>query len=727
MDAAAPLVGLDAVVIDTETTGLDTRSARIVQMAAVRIVKGSVVADEPFVTLVDPGQPIPAASTAIHGLADADVAGAPGFVEAYAAFRAYVGFDMLVGHTVAFDLAVIGGECGRTGLPYRPLPALDTALLAEVANPGLAGTGIETLAAWLGVEVVGRHTAPGDALTTARIFAALVPYLRDRGIRTCGEAEAACRELVDARAAAGRASLGDARGIAVSERPLARIDAYPFRHFNRDLMSSPPRVIGPDAPIGDAIATMTGNRVSSLFVSGSDGAPRAIVTERDVMRAIAAGGAAALGRPVGEIASAPLVAVAAGDHIHRAIGRMSALGIRHLAVAEPDGTIVGALSARDLLRLRASEAITLGDAIDNATDVGALAAAWARLPAVAAALLDEDVAAIDIAAIVSREIAAMTARAAVIGEARMAEAGEGPPPADYAVLVLGSVGRGESLLAADQDNAIVFAEGDDVGFAGAAASANVGKAADDVGMGVGKIDAWFADIGLHVADILHECGIPRCKGGVMARNPEWRRPLSGWKATVDRWVTRSNPRDLLLVDIFFDLACAHGATALADEIWRYSYDSAAHHADFAKLLAEASSGFQPPITFLGGLRTEGGRVDLKAGGLLPIVSGARVLSICHHLPARATPERLVGIRRLGIGGAGDLDNLVEVHRLILDHMLRQQVEDIGAGVPPSNKVDIRRLSPSRRNELRDALKSLRGVETMVRDMIFAKPLGGREA
>jgi len=500
-----------------------------------------------------------------------------------------------------------------------------------------------------------------------------------------------------------------------SERPLARIDAYPFRHFNRDLMSSPPRVVGPDVAIAEAIAAMTGGKVSSLFVSGADGQPEAIVTERDVMRAVAADGGGALTRPVGEIASAPLVTVAAGDHIHRAIGRMSAHGIRHLAVVERDGTVVGALSARDLLRFRASEAITLGDAIDNADDVGALAAAWARLPAVAAALLDEDVAAIDVAAIVSRELAAMTARAAVLGEARLVEAGRGPPPADYAVLVLGSGGRGESLLAADQDNAIVYADaGEDVGTGGDGEGGTVGK-------DVGVADAWFADIGLHIADILHECGIPYCKGGVMAKNPEWRHSLSGWKATVDRWVTRSSPQDLLLVDIFFDLAGAHGVDALVDEIWQYSYDSGAHHADFAKLLAEASAGFQPPISFFGGLRSEEGRVDLKLGGLLPIVSGARVLSICHHLPARSTPERLVGIRRLDIGGAGDLENLVEVHRLILDHMLRQQVEDIAAGVPPSNKVDVKRLSQGRRNELRDALKSLRGIETMVRDMIFASP------
>ena len=121
--------------------------------------------------------------------------------------------------------------------------------------------------------------------------------------------------------------------------------------------------------------------------------------------------------------------------------------------------MIGALSARDLLRLRAGEAVALGDEIDQASDVHALAAAWAKLPHVAAALLAEGVCARDIAAVISRELGALTRQAAVIAERRMRETGKGDPPCPYAVAVLGSAGRGESLLAMDQDNALIFAEG----------------------------------------------------------------------------------------------------------------------------------------------------------------------------------------------------------------------------------------------------------------------------
>jgi CBS domain-containing protein len=72
--------------------------------------------------------------------------------------------------------------------------------------------------------------------------------------------------------------------------------------------------------------------------------------------------------------SKPLAVIPRDAFIYRAIGRMSRLAIRHLGVIDEGGNVIGALSARDLLRLRASEAVSFGDEIDEACDVGALAA-----------------------------------------------------------------------------------------------------------------------------------------------------------------------------------------------------------------------------------------------------------------------------------------------------------------------------------------------------------------
>ena len=93
---------------------------------------------------------------------------------------------------------------------------------------------------------------------------------------------------------------------------------------------------------------------------------------------------------------------------------------------------------------------------------------------------------------------------------------------------------------------------------------------------------------MHLADILHEVGVPYCKGGVMAKNPAWRGSLATWRDRVGDWIDRSRPQDLLSVDIFFDIYGVHGDTRLADELWREAFAAARGKADFAKQLVEAA-------------------------------------------------------------------------------------------------------------------------------------------
>jgi len=104
------------------------------------------------------------------------------------------------------------------------------------------------------------------------------------------------------------------------------------------------------------------------------------------------------------------------------------------------------------------------------------------------------------------------------------------PPCRYAVLVLGSGGRGQSLLAADQDNAIVFERGEPEGAE----------------------DKWFAELGERIATTLDEASIPLCKGGIMAKSADWRGNAELWRERIADWVRRASPADLLNVDIVFE-------------------------------------------------------------------------------------------------------------------------------------------------------------------------------
>jgi CBS domain-containing protein len=667
---ATPLAALHAVALDTETTGLDPARARIVQVGAVRLNGAALALEPPFAALVNPGSPIPPASTAIHGIADADVAGHLDFAALAPTLAAWLGDTVLIGHTIGFDLAILAREHARAGLAWQAPPALDIRHLARLARPGLMHDDLDRLCATLGVDIAGRHTATGDARATAEAYLALIPLLRARGIRTLAEALAAQRTLAERQppTLADLAAPPLAAPPAAPPAALARLDSFPYRHRIAEVMSAPPVTLDPAAPVAAAIRTLSEHGASSAFLALPQG--WGIVTERDVLRALDRHGAAALAMPAADFASLPLQTVPADAFVYRAIGRMARLGVRHLGVCAADGTLVGALTPRNLLRQRSSAALLLGDAIDCATSVAELGRAWAQVPLMVRLLRAEDVPAPQIAAVISAELCAMTRRAAELAEAAMLQEGLGPPPAPYCVLVLGSAGRGESLLAADQDNAIVHA-------------------GDGAGDGAGsEVDRWCAALATRMNALLDEAGIPFCTGGVMAREAGWRHSLAGWRTHVATWLRRRRPEDLLNVDIFFDAVPVHGDLALGETLRDAALAQARAAPDFLALLSQQAASWRAPLSFFGRLRRNAeGRTDLKLGGLLPLVAGARVLALRHGSPARATPERLRNVAARGIGAPSDIEAIIAAHAVLLAALLDQQLADAEAGTPLSPRID----------------------------------------
>ncbi len=698
-NSATPLIALDALVLDTETTGLDPAKARLVEVGLVRLAGGTLA--PAFCRRIRPGEPIPAAATAIHGIDAAAVAEAPVFADLAAEIDRLLAGAVVIGHSLGYDFAVLRAEFRRAGRHWSPPRALDTRLLAELAQPDLPDYSLDKLAAWLGIVPQGRHSALGDAMTAGQVFSALIPKLRAAGLRTLAEAERASANMthvLDAHRRAGwEAPVAAPRALAPSQDE-PRSDLFPYRNRVGSVMNEA-IFAAAELTLAQALARMMRARISSLLVANAlfdtlRTDQIGIITEHDVMRALAAHGASALTLPIGPLASRPLHTVATDAFAHRAIARIGRLKVRHLGVTGEDGGLIGIVTARDLLRLRANEAIWLGDEIDEAADVAGLARAWAKLPAVAAALRREGVPGREVAALVSEELCALTGRAGHLAERAMAEAGQGAPPCRYAVAVLGSAGRGESLLALDQDNALVF-EHDAEGA-----------------------DAWFAEFGSRLADLLHAAGVPYCTGGVMASNPQWRGSLATWNARIAQWIGTSDPGALLSVDIFFDLRGVHGDRALANGVWAHAFDHAAGRVDFAKRLVEAAGSVEPGLGLFGRLRTTEGRIDVKKTALFGIVTAARVLAICHHVVERSTSARIAALRAMQLGADADLEGLLRAQDTMLDLLVDQQVDDIAHGLPPSNKVAVKRLSSGERERLRAALGAVRHIDELARVLLF---------
>jgi len=476
---------------------------------------------------------------------------------------------------------------------------------------------------------------------------------------------------------------------------VERLDSFPYRHRVRAIMGAPPQFIAPSATVQAAAERMRKLKIGALLVEGgAPGLAAGIVSERDIMNAVARAGAAALALNVGDIMSAPVAGVPENALLYVAMGRMERLGFRHLAAVDGAGRVVGVVSSRALLKLRAGKALALGDAVATAPDASALKAVQNALPALARALSEDEVSALKIAGVISQVLRDTTARAAELAEAEMAGEGWGAPPARYALLVLGSGGRGESLLAADQDNAIVH---------------DGGEAAD----------RWFAELGKRVSDTLNAVGIPYCKGGVMASRPEFRRSVRGWREQIARWIAKPEGQSLLNVDIFYDFRRARGDAALADELRRDALAAAASSPPFLRMLAKNVEDAGSAVGYFGQLRTEGGRVDLKRGGLLPLTAFARVVALKRGVADTATAVRLNAAAQGGAVPADEADRLRQVQETLLGFMLAQQLADIAAGAKPSTRVELARLGRAARARLKDAVKGLDGLALLVRDVLTA--------
>jgi DNA polymerase-3 subunit epsilon len=107
------LVDPGFVALDLETTGLDPRRDAVVAAAAIPVVAG--IPQPGYVTLVDPRRPIPASSSAIHGITDAMVTGAPPIEAVLHALGRVWGDGILVGHGVEFDVAILAREARAVG------------------------------------------------------------------------------------------------------------------------------------------------------------------------------------------------------------------------------------------------------------------------------------------------------------------------------------------------------------------------------------------------------------------------------------------------------------------------------------------------------------------------------------------------------------------------------------------------------------------------------------
>jgi DNA polymerase-3 subunit epsilon len=193
------LTELTYTVFDMETTGLDPAGGdEIVAIGAFRIVNCRLLSEEHFEQLVDPQRPIPWTSVQIHGIHPEMLIEQPIINKVLPRFHRFVEDTILVAHNAAFDMRFLQMKEAETGVRFMN-PVLDTLLLSAVVHPAHENHNLEAIASRLGVRIIGRHTASGDALATGELFLKMLPLLAQKDIYTLKDALSASQKTHYAR------------------------------------------------------------------------------------------------------------------------------------------------------------------------------------------------------------------------------------------------------------------------------------------------------------------------------------------------------------------------------------------------------------------------------------------------------------------------------------------------------------------------------------------------
>ncbi|MDR3012470.1 MAG: DEAD/DEAH box helicase family protein [Chitinispirillales bacterium] len=165
----------DFVAVDVETTGLDFKNDRVIEIGAVKFIGGKPV--EEFSTFINPGVPIPDFIARLTNISDDDVRGAPAFGDTAAKFIEFIEYLPLCGHQIEFDLTFINEELKRTAFSTISPQLMDTALFARVLLQHIGRFSLKHVCESLSISLDNAHRALYDAKASGEVAAKVIPMI----------------------------------------------------------------------------------------------------------------------------------------------------------------------------------------------------------------------------------------------------------------------------------------------------------------------------------------------------------------------------------------------------------------------------------------------------------------------------------------------------------------------------------------------------------------------
>ncbi|WP_392339815.1 DUF294 nucleotidyltransferase-like domain-containing protein [Moritella marina] len=451
-----------------------------------------------------------------------------------------------------------------------------------------------------------------------------------------------------------------------------------------DYYNSPAITITTQASIQDAAKYMTEKGVSCLVIM-ADKQPVGIVTDKDIRRRCVAEGLNTQ-QTVTDIMTANMATIDINLCGHDALALMISQRIHHLPVTK-HGTLIGMLTATDLMNQQGHHAVNLSSVIHKASSVEALVELSSMLPKLQVSMAKLGASADYLGKNISALTMAFTIRLIELAELKL-----GSAPVGYAWLCAGSQARQEQLVYSDQDNALII---------------------DD--SATPQQEAWFEAFAHFICDGLAACGYIYCPGNIMATNPQWRQKKRVWQSYFNDWVIKPDPQALLNSSVFFDLATVHGDIQLLQDVRRNMLQQTQQNTLFQAHLSRNALLQKPPLGFFrdfvlihDGKNKKG--LDLKHNGLAPIINLARIYALAEGIEDVNTIMRL----RLAAGTPSlsrtESANLIDAFELLGMLRAEHQAKQLTNGEEADSYLLPKEISRLEREHLKDAFKVIKAMQ-----------------
>jgi len=476
-----------------------------------------------------------------------------------------------------------------------------------------------------------------------------------------------------------------------------------FHQIVDDVVAGEPVIVDRATTVADAVGQMAASGATAVIVTEPNQRLAGILTMKDVVNRLAYRVGA--DTAIAEVMTYPVKTIFKGDYLYHAIARMRRFGHNHMPVVDTAGRPVGMLRLSNAL---AAASARVMDRIDHLTQEGTLDGLREVKAAqidLAEDLFNDSLPSPEIQAVLTHLNNDINRRVVEINLAKMREEGMGDPLAPFAMLMMGSGGRGENFLRPDQDNGFVLEDYPDKDHT--------------------RIDGWFIDLAERVTRDLDAIGFPLCHGYVMATNPIWRKTPPQWREQTSMWVRRRTPFAIRFADIFFDFAWVYGERDLVAGLREHVTEITRRGHAFLLQLYQDNSEAGVALGWFGRFITDKenpahkGEINMKHSGTMPLVQAVRLLALKEGVPETATLARIDRLRDGGILSENEADYLTGAFRHITHLLLRSQIQAVKAGRQPDNYVNPRGLTERERDMLVDAFKAIQEFHKRLRSEFTA--------